>query len=262
MSTALKLVRYELRDASRSRWLIVYTLFFAVATELLVRFSGDDAKALLSLANVMLLVVPLASVMLGAMSLYAAREFTELLLAQPVKRMQLYIALFLGLAVPMSLAAAIGMTLPFMLHGIAPGATSALLLMCLVSSALTFTFVGLAFLIAIRTDDRVRGLGAALGVWLVSAVLYDVLVLLVVTFFAGHSIERPLLGLMLANPIDLARVLLLLHFDASALMGYTGAVFARFFGSAAGTAIAISALGVWMAIPVLLGARAFGRKDF
>jgi hypothetical protein len=36
------------------------------------------------------------------------------------------------------------------------------------------------------------------------------------------------------NPIDLGRILFLMKFDIAALMGYTGAVFQRFFGSGLG----------------------------
>ena len=67
---------------------------------------------------------------------------------------------------------------------------------------------------------------------------------------------------MIANPVDLARVLMLLRFDVPALMGYTGAVFERFFGGAGGTLAAISALVLWTVGPLLLGARSFRRKDF
>jgi Cu-processing system permease protein len=80
--------------------------------------------------------------------------------------------------------------------------------------------------------------------------------------FGDRAIERPMLGLMIANPVDLARVLLLLQFDLSALMGYTGAVFQRFFSGARGTAIAASALAVWVVAPVLFGLRMFERRDF
>ena len=66
-----------------------------------------------------------------------------------------------------------------------------------------------------------------------------------------------MLALMLANPVDLARVLLLLRLDVSAPMGYTSAVFERFFGSAGGAALAL-----WVAVPAMLGARGFRRKDF
>ena len=107
-----------------------------------------------------------------------------------------------------------------------------------------------------------RGLGAAVGLWLALTLLYDGLVLLAAFALADYPLERPMLALMLANPVDLARVLLLLRLDVSAPMGYTGAVFERFFGSAGGAALAAGALALWVAVPAMLGARAFRRKDF
>jgi Cu-processing system permease protein len=80
--------------------------------------------------------------------------------------------------------------------------------------------------------------------------------------FADLPLERPALVAMVANPIDLARVLILLRLDAAALMGYTGAVFERFFGSTWGAVLASLALVMWTGVPLLLGARRFQRKDF
>jgi Cu-processing system permease protein len=67
---------------------------------------------------------------------------------------------------------------------------------------------------------------------------------------------------MLLNPVDLGRVLLLLQLDTAALMGYTGAVFERFFGSSVGILLAVGALLGWTLLPFALGLRRFGMKDF
>ena len=258
-----KVVRYELSDVVRSRWLIGYALFFLLATDALLRFGGGGSKALLSLMNVVILLVPLVSTVFGTMYLYNAREFTELLLAQPVRRDQLYAGLYLGLALPLSLGYLVGLVGPFLVHGVDdPAQWRMLAALALTGVVLTCVFVGLSFLIAIRSEDRVRGLGAAVGVWLLFSLLYDGLVLLAVMLFADYPLERPLLGMMLANPVDLARVVLLLQFDVSALMGYTGAVFQKFFGGAGGMAVAAAALAAWVAGPALLGARAFRKRDF
>jgi Cu-processing system permease protein len=128
--------------------------------------------------------------------------------------------------------------------------------------ALSAAFIGLASIIAYAVEDRVRGLAAALAAWLVLAVAYDGLVLMMATQFADYPIERAMLGAMIANPIDLARLLLLFQFDVAALLGYTGAVFQRFFGAALGTAIAAIALGAWAVLPAAAGRRLFYRKDF
>lgn len=263
MRTTVMVIGYQLRDVIRSRWLIAYALFFLVATDALLRFGGADAKALLSLANVVLLVIPLVALVFGTMHVYNAREFTELLLAQPVGRRELFAGLYLGLAVPLSAAFALGIGIPVVVHGVTGaglGQSAAALLA--VGVALTFVFTATAFCLAVRVQDKSRGLGAAIALWLALAVLYDGLVLLLVSLFADYPLERPLLGAMLANPVDLARVVLLLRFDVSALMGYTGAVFKNFFGGPGGLAIATVALTLWVAVPTWLGVRAFQRKDF
>lgn len=260
---AAKVAGYELSDVARSRWLLAYLLFFLVTTESLLRFGGGGGRALLSLASVVLFVIPLVGLVFGTTYLYDAREFTELLLAQPVGRGGLFAGLFAGLALPLAGAFAIGVGLPFAWHGFgAPGEAATLAVLVGTGTALTVAFVALAFLIALHSDDKVRGLGLAIGVWLVMSLLYDGVVLLGVAIFADFPIERPLLGLMFANPIDLARVLLLLRLDAGAVQGYTGAVFARFFGSALGTAVAAATLVLWAAIPAVLALRTFRRRDF
>lgn len=115
---------------------------------------------------------------------------------------------------------------------------------------------------ALDGDHKLRRVGLALGVWLLTAVLYDGLVLTGVALLSEYSIERPLLGLMFANPVDLGRVLLLMHLAAAALLGYTGAVFERFFSGARGTWLASAMLAFWVALPIMVGARCFRRKDF
>jgi Cu-processing system permease protein len=257
-----KIVRYGVRDLMRSRWLLGYSLFFAVATWALLRFSDNETKALLSLVNVVLFVVPLANLVFGAMYLYGAREFVELLLAQPIRRRELFCGLYLGLTVPVSLAATVGIGAPLVLQGVSGETLRTGALLALIAAVLSAVFTGIAAVIAYRIEDRVRGLATALGVWLTLAVVYDGIALLAAVQFADYPLERPMLALMLANPIDLARLVLLLHFDVAALLGYTGAVFERFLSGTAGLVVAGIALSTWVAAPALAGARLFRRKDF
>src|SRR5688500_20221466 len=97
-----KITRYELSDVLRSRWLLAYSAFFLVVTVVLLRFTGGDAKGLLGLMNIVLLVIPLVTIVFSTMYFYHAREFIELLLAQPVSRRQLFAGLYQGLAAPLS----------------------------------------------------------------------------------------------------------------------------------------------------------------
>jgi len=263
MKTIAKVMKYELSDVVRSRWLVAYTLFFLVVTDGLLRFSGASANAELGLLNVVLVVIPLVSVVFGTMHVYYAREFTELLLAQPIGRRQLFGGLYLGLAIPLSLGFAVGVGVPFALHGFDdPAQRRTLATLLGVGIVLTMSFTGVAFALALRLEDKARGLAAAIAIWLLTTVLYDGLVLVLGAMFADYSLERPLLALMLLNPVDLGRVLMLLQLDVSALMGYTGASLKSFFGTSGGMLLAVGALLLWAAVPPLAALRRFGRKDF
>jgi len=260
---AWKILGYQLRDITRNRWVIAYAGVLLLLTEALFRVGGDGGRVILSLINVVLIFVPLVALTFGTLYLYTAREFIELLLAQPVGRGAMFAGLWGGLALPLAGALLLGVGAPFLFHA-ADGAIPARSLLMLLSTGilLTATFTALAFLIALRSEDRARGFGMALLVWLGCAVVYDGLVLLAATILADYPLETPLLILTLLNPLDLGRVLLLLDFDVAALMGYTGAVFKRFFGTTTGLAAATAALVAWTLIPLGLGVRRFRRRDF
>jgi Cu-processing system permease protein len=263
MNPTFKVLKYNVRDLMRSRWLLGYAAFFGVITDALIRFGGNTEKALLSLVSITLFVVPLVALVFGTVYLYNARDFTELLLAQPINRRQLFGGLYLGLTLPLCLAFGAGVTVPVLCEGLDDAAQRGPFLVLLAAGvALTAIFTGVAFVIATRAEDRLKGLGLAIAAWLAAAVVYDGLVLVAVLAFGNYPLELPMLVAMFANPLDLARVLLLLQFDASALLGYTGAVFQRFFTGTTGTVVSLSALALWIAAPLVIGARAFQRKDF
>ncbi len=261
--TIVKIVRYVVLDVVRNRWVLAYALFFFLVTDVLLRLGGTGPRAMLSLLNVVVLLIPLVTIVFGTIYWHGAREFNELLLSQPVARGTLFHGLFAGLVLPLSLAFAVGVTIPVLVERAADAETLSLLTRLLVAGcALTAVFGALAVLIAGLVDDRLKGLGIALGVWLALTVAYDGLVLWVAMSFPDYPIEGAMLALSFANPVDLARVLLVLRFDTSALMGYTGAVMQRMLGTPAGMVAALAGLAAWTLIPGLLAHRAFRRRDF
>ena len=264
MKVVLRVLQHEFNNLRRSRWLIGYALLLLVLSDSLLRFGGGGPRAVVSLLNLVLIFVPLVSLVFGTMHLYGSREFVELLLAQPVRRSALFLGLYGGLALPLAAAFVLGVGLPFLWGGSDDSASLAgpLATLLLTGVLLTFAFAALAFLIALLFEDRARGLGAAILMWLAATVLYDAFLLFVVTAFADYALEIPLMGLMSLNPVDLGRVLLLLQIDTAALMGYTGAVFERFFGSSVGILLAVGALLGWTLLPFVLGLRRFRMKDF
>ena len=93
------------------------------------------------------------------------------------------------------------------------------------------------------------------------AVCFDAVLLLITVTFDRWPLERPLLVLTFLDPFDLGRVLLLLQMDRAALLGYTGALFSKFFGSGSGALLAGLALLGWTAGPLGGAFHLFKHRD-
>jgi Cu-processing system permease protein len=93
------------------------------------------------------------------------------------------------------------------------------------------------------------------------ALLFDGIVLFVLFQFSEYPIETPMIVMSTLSPIDLARIMLLLQMDVSALMGYTGAIFRDFFGTQVGVVLTFVILILWVYIPYLISLRIFKSKD-
>ncbi len=253
----LRIVKYVLYDILQNRIVIGYTLFLLAVSLGLFNLSGDPTKGLVSLLNVVLIVTPLVSIVFATIHFYNAAEFIELLAAQPVRRSLIVWSAFFGLAVAMTLAVLIGIGIPVALY--APNATG--LTLVIVAAALSVAFVAIALLAAVLTRDKAKGIGAALLLWFYFALLYDALVLFLMFSFADYPLEKAMLAFISLNPIDLARVVVLLQMDISALMGYTGALFREFLGTGWGIGFAVVVLLLWVFVPISVAVRVFRRKD-
>jgi Cu-processing system permease protein len=123
-------------------------------------------------------------------------------------------------------------------------------------------FSSLAFMIATVYEDKIKGFGAAIVLWLYISVIYDALILLGIYLFREYPVEKALIFIAMLNPVDLGRILILLQLDISALMGYTGALFQHFYGGPTGIGLLALMLGLWLAVPLGIGLWKFHRKDF
>jgi len=252
-----KVIKYVWLDILQNKIVLAYTVFLLGASLSLFGLESNPAKGLLGLLNIVLLVVPLISLTFTTIHFYNSYEFIELLLAQPIPRTQLLLSEFAGVASSLVTALLVGVGLPVAVFG--GGLTGLALLGAGV--LLTMVFVALAFLAAVLTRDKSRGIGVALLLWFYFALLYDGLVLGVLFAFSEYPLEKATLVLTTLNPVDLARIFILLQMDISALMGYTGALYEDFFGSALGSVYALGVMVVWVAVPLGMAVRIFRKKD-
>lgn len=252
-----------LRDLLRSRFIAAYFLFYFAAGYGLMYYAPTSSAGFGALLSLVLFLAPLCAIVFGSLYFYQSRGFQELMLAQPVGRNALLAGQGAALAFALCLAFALGLGIPTVAVGFHGGGDLRMLGLFLGGGILLhLCFLSLAFLIALLVEDRLRGFSVSLILWLCLVFLYDGGLLFLLTHFSDYPLDRFTIGAILLNPVDLERILVLMQLDASALLGYTGAVFRRFFGTSMGILAALTAMCLWIILPTGLFFRQLAKKDF
>lgn len=252
-----RLIKIILLDILKNKIVLAYAIILGVLSWSSFALEDNSAKGILTVLNVILFTVPLVSVLFATIYIYNSSEFIEMLLAQPIRRAKIWTSLFMSLSLSMVLAFFVGAGIPLLVNS--PDAIG--LMMITTGCLISIIFVALAFFCSILTRDKAKGIGIAIMIWLYFALLFDGIVLFLLFQFADYPIEHAMVGITALSPIDLARILILLHLDVSAMMGYTGAIFKNFFGTSLGLITSFLLLFLWAAIPFLISLKKFKSKD-
>lgn len=253
----MQVTRYVLYDILKSKVILAYTLFLFLVSFSLFQLEEDGGKAILSLLTIVLLVTPLISMVFSTIHYYNSYEFMELMLSQPLGRTRILLSEYAGAALSLLAAFLLGVGIPILFFA----ADSTGFALLFTGTALTLIFTSIAFLAAVCSRDKARGIGIALLIWFYFALIYDGLLMMLLFSFSDYPMEKFTLLLSALNPVDLARIFIMLQLDVSALMGYTGAVYQDFFGSIAGIAFTAGIMLIWIFIPLFLAVRLFRKKD-
>lgn len=252
-----RILKYVILDIVKNKIVVVYTVILALFSWSAFSLEDNSAKGLLTLLNIILLTVPLVSILFSTIYIYNSSEFVELLVSHPIKRRRIWWSLFAGLSLSLIIAFIIGAGIPILIFADLPKA----IMMISVGSLISVIFVAIAFLSSILSRDKAKGIGVSILLWLYFALLFDGLVLFLLFQFGDYPIEKMMVGITALSPIDLSRILILLQLDASAMMGYTGAIFQDFFGTTLGLFLSYFLLILWATVPFGLSLRRFRKKD-
>lgn len=251
------IIKYVLLDLIKNRTIAVYTVVLFVLSFSVLGMSGNTGKGILSLLNVTLLFVPLINLLFSTIYFFNSSEFIELLLAQPIKRRTMLLANYTGVASALTAAYVIGIGVP--VAALAFNAASLTLLISGVFLTLVFSAIGL--LLFVIFNDKTKGIGAAIVTALFFTLIFDGLLLGFIYSFSDYPIDKPIIGFISLNPVDLGRILVLLKLDVAVMMGYSGALFKKFLGSFFGIAYASTCLLIWVILPLIAATRIFRRKN-
>jgi Cu-processing system permease protein len=273
MNGMMVTARGQLREAMQSWWVAGYALTFGILALGLALVGSRGTGSLgfegfsrtsASLLNVCLLLVPLVALAVGASSLSGERERGTLagLLAQPIARWEVLAGVYLGLLAAIALATGIGFgaagAIIAMLSPVIDPARYVMLLVLVIG--LAGVMLGLGMLIAVAAGGRMQALSAAVALWFVLVLLFD-LGLVGVTL-TGALGGKSLAVALLLNPVDTARVLAVLRLEPSLdVLGPAGAYLTDTLGTGGATALLGATLVAWLAGPLVGTAWVFRRQD-
>lgn len=265
------LAQKELRDALHNRWFVLYTLSFIVLSMALsyLALAGAGMAGLAgfgrtsaSLINLILLIVPMMALTIGAQSLAGERERKTLtyLLAQPINRIEIFLGKYLGLALSLLAALALGFGLAgwFMALNGAGDPTAYLQLLAL-AFALSLIMLGIGCLISVSTARTDVAVGVSLFLWLVFVFLGD-LGLMGTAVVLRVPIAN-LFWLALANPLQVFKMAAIVNIRSTLdVLGPAGIYAVQRFGDNLWL-LFTAVLALWALLPATLAAIQFSRRS-
>ena len=275
MSPTLILIRKEIRDGLRNRWVLAVTLLLAMLA-LSLGFLGSAPTGtvkvdpltvtVVSLSSLSIFLIPLIAMLLSYDAIVGEieRGTMALLLSYPISRKQVMMGKFFGHLIILALATVAGygiagIALQLAHGGLDLSAWTPFAMLILASILLGACFLSLGYLISAIVKERATAAGIAIGVWLFLVVIYDMMLLGILVADQGRIITADLLNIILLfNPTDVYRLLNLTgHENIALFSGMAGLSDQASLSS--NTLLLVQIL--WIAIPLSLATLVFKRKS-
>jgi Cu-processing system permease protein len=212
--------RKELRDRLRSRWVVAVAAIFTVFALVIAYFGAAQGGAvgfqrmdvtITSLVSLVVYLVPLIALILGYDAVVAERErgSLDLLLSQPLTRLELLLGKYLGLAAALALStiAGFGLVGVLMSYGIGLPALGRYAIFVGSTLMMGLAFLSLAVLVSVTAASRVSASGMAIALWFFFVLIFDLIVLGLLVATATHPMASVMPALLLFNPADVFRIL-------------------------------------------------------
>ena len=264
----------EFLDGLRNRWVAAAIILLgttALALLLVGSAPGGTIRAgaldvsVVSLTSLSVYLLPLIALLLSFDALVGEfeRGTMLLLLTYPVARWQVVMGKFLGHMMILSTAVAVGyggaagITVLFTDNGVE--GWQAYVAMMGSTLLLGAVFIGLGYLVSVLVRERSTAAGAAVVLWLIFVVLYDLALLGLLLADHEQRMGQTLFStLMLVSPADTYRLLNLTAFDAVGQAAGIAGVAAR---AGFGVPLLLGLMVMWIVLPLAATMAVFHRRE-
>lgn len=273
-ANVITIAEKELLESMRSKWLGTFTLVFALLA-LLISFFGMSGlgvgghqgfnRVTASLLNLVLYLLPLIALVMGSSTIAGEKEAGSLhvLLTQPVNKSEVIIGKFCGLSLALIASILTGFGGAGVVIAWKTGAINITdyLIFVALSMLLALVFLSIALLISVLVSRRAQALGLGIFIWFLMILVYDFLAIGVATLPKVSLIIPLLLSLLLANPADMVRVLVILQLGGEETFGPTLVALTRMLTKGSGELLLFAVLLLWIIVPLIISTVLFSRKQ-
>ncbi len=216
----LVIARKEFWDRLRNRWVLAIAAIFTVFALVIAYFGAAQGGAvgfqnmdvtIVSLVSLVIYIVPLIALILGydAVVGEGERGTLDLLLSQPLTRLELLLGKYCGLAgaLAVSTVAGFGLVGILLSHGIGLPALARYGTFVMSTLLLGCAFLSLAVLVSVIASNRVVASGLAIALWFLFVLVYDLVLLGLLVATSGRKFAGVFPLLLLLNPADIFRIL-------------------------------------------------------
>ncbi len=266
-------LRRELEQAFSNLWLLLYSLTLGALVALISygghAWLGEAAfqglgRTTASLLNLASLVVVLASLLMGTTSILGERERGTLAaqLAQPIGRGEFLIGKFLGQALGLFMTTSLGIGVGGIAVSIVAPVDQVGFFVTVLAllGGLSTAMLAVGYLVSVVVRDRVQALLVAILLWFWWAIGMDLVTMGVMV--AAHLGEASLWGLLLLNPLEVARLLAVLGLEPDPyILGPLGSFLRDVAGLSQAWATLSAALCLWTVLPLLAALLLFQDQD-
>jgi len=271
LQSILILYRKEIRDATKSRWLLMFGVGFTVIASALswMAMSGLGSfgvagfgRTTASMVNMVLLIVPLMGLALGALAVASERERGALayLMSQPVSAFEILLSKYVGVAAALIVALLVGFGVSGLLVALRGGSSNLVDFLSLtgLTVLLALSSLSIGFLISAGLRRGATAIGLAVFLWLTLAFFSDLgLMGTAVTLDVGI---RELLLMALVNPLQVYKIAAILSIKNDLeILGPAGVYAVRTYGDAL-LPMLLAIFVAWIAIPLSIGYFIFKRR--
>jgi Cu-processing system permease protein len=269
-----EIAKLEFKIQLRGRWMLGFGSLFAMMISGVsyygLTFLGYEAefqdfyRTTVTMLHLVFIIIPVVTLVAAGQSVSSDPGYFEFLASQPVGRSDILLGKVAGLFAALTIMTVLGFGLGGMVIALKSNSEGIWKFFVFIgtSLALGLVFISISTLLSVLSNRKPMAIVSALIVWLFFLFIYDLIVLATSYYMEEAYLRTILYFSLLGNPIDMARVMVLLTVGGEAALGAAGAGLLRTFGGPVTFAMsAVGLLAIWALIPLLGAVLVFKKQD-